>query len=883
MKRHILRLVLPVLCALVCVLPFGGDAGAAPVRGNILYLNSYHDGYSWSDDIFEGLREGLQGHSEVELQVEYMDYKKYELGFLSSLLGDLYKRKFRGMHFDVIVLSDNNAFNFYLERGAELFPGVPAVFCGINDFSPEVISGRDMTGVVENFDVADTLGIALKFHPEKKRLVIIGDESVTGVAIRNQLLDATPRFKDRLDVEYWSGFDTDELRKQVREASDDTFFFFIPFYQSIKGRFYSAAELLEIASRNTSSPIYSSWEFLLGHGIVGGKLLSGQEHGRKAAELALRVLGGERAGDIPVVHSTPSRFEFDYNQLQKMGIDESELPVDSIIVNAPKAFYEVDRGLFWTIMVSFFLLMVTTLFLVRNIARRRMAEMEMEKQLSFQEILMDTIPMLVTWKGRKQIYLGANRYFADFFGLASPSKIIGRKESAIPVLNDYLQWDEPLDRQVMETERPIRRQRRTVINAKGQTCVLEVNKVPLLDEKGNVMGTLTTGEDVTKEANLEKQLLQSQKMEAIGTLAGGIAHDFNNILTSIINSTELAQLDVDTQTPAGQDLERVLKAAQRGSGLVKKILTFSRPSQEGFQYVKIEDVVRDAVGLLKASLPRNIKVTTQIGNEMGTCLADPTQIHQVVMNLCTNAFHALRPTGGRLEITLETEEIDVSTSELRNLPPGSYAVLTVADNGPGIPPEIVDKIFDPFFTTKGKAEGTGLGLAVVLGIIKVHKGSVEVTSAPGMRTAFVVRLPRVAKETGESAGSVVSATPGQGRILFVEDDPDQLATIPRVLEMLGYRVVPVHDAAAGLDRIAHDDTPFDLVITDYDMPGQNGVELARSLAEVSPDMPVLMVSGRERAVQAAQAMPNIVKVVLKPYDRNTLSEAIREILQTNAQ
>lgn len=869
-------LLLVLLTVMLCA------SATASVKGSILYLNSYHDGYSWSDDILEGLRTALKSQHNVELQVEYMDFKKYELELLSSQLGELYAKKFRNKRFDVVVVSDNNAFDFYLTHAETLFPGIPAVFCGINDYTPARIAGRQMTGVVENFDVAETIALALKLHPQKRRLVIIGDESVTGVAIRNQILEATPRFKGRLAVDYWSRFDIEELRRRVRNAPDDTFFFFIPFYQRIQGRFYSAEDVLSIAAKNTNSPIYSSWEFLLGHGIVGGKLLSGQEHGRKAAGLALRILRGEPVEDIPVEHETSSVFMFDYNVLKAQGIDDSELPVDSIIVNSPKAFYEVDRGLFWTIIVSFFLLMLTTLFLVRNIARRRMVEMEMEKQLSFQEILMDTIPMLVTWKGRDQLYLGANRYFAEFFGLSSPSKIIGRKESAIPVLNDYLQWDEPLDRHVMETERPVRRQRRSVMNAKGEGCVLEVNKVPLLDEKGNVMGTLTTGEDVTKEASLEKQLLQSQKMEAIGTLAGGIAHDFNNILTSIINSTELAQLDVVTETPAGQDLERVLKAAQRGSGLVKKILTFSRPSQEGFQYIKIEDVVRDAVGLLKASLPRNIKVSTSISSGMGTCLADPTQIHQVVMNLCTNAFHALRAEGGRLEISLETEEIDEAKSELRNLPPGSYAVLTVADNGPGIKQEILDKIFDPFFTTKGKAEGTGLGLAVVLGIVKVHKGSIEVASTPGLRTAFTLRLPRVELDSDVTVGAVRLAMPGQGRILFVEDDPDQLATIPRVLRMLGYNVEAVHDASTAIDLMQNRGGVYDLLITDYDMPGQNGVELARAVADIAPGLPVLMVSGRERAVLAAAAMENIVKVVLKPYDRNTLSEAIREILQGNA-
>ncbi|SKA64419.1 PAS domain S-box-containing protein [Desulfobaculum bizertense DSM 18034] len=874
-----------LLCFFMCFPVLGQAVENMPqpsLKGNILYLNSYHDGYSWSDSILQGLRTSLDPYRNVALQVEYMDFKKYELDFVSPMLRDLYKGKFKDRNFDAVILSDNNAVDFYLSYGEELFPDVPAVFCGLNDYDPALIQGRNMTGIAENFDVVFTLSLALQINPKRNHMVIIGDESTTGVAIRNQILAGVPELNKKLSVEYWSDFTMQELRKKVQRQSEETFYFFIPFYKEIQGRFYSAKDVLEIVADETSAPIYSSWEFLLGHGIVGGRMLSGERTGEAAGKLALKVLTGVPVREIPVVQSVPTEYMFDFKELKRLHIDEKLLPSDSIIINAPKAFYEIDRGVFWTIIVGFLLLMLITLFLVRNVARRRVAEMEMGNQLSFQEILMDTIPLLVTWKDRNQFYLGANKNFANFFGLSSPSQVIGRKDSALPGLRGFLEWGEPLDKKVFETEIPIRRQRCTVKSASGEVRILEVNKVPLLDEKGKIMGTLSTGEDVTKEANLEKQLLQSQKMEAIGTLAGGIAHDFNNILTSIINSTELAQLDVDSSTPAGQDLQRVLKAAMRGSELVKKILTFSRPSQEGFQYIHVEEVVRDAVGLLKASLPRNITVLTRFGEGLGPCLADPTQIHQVVMNLCTNAFHVLRENGGRLVISLEVENIDVEKSELHNLPLGRYIALTVADNGPGIRPEIVDKIFDPFFTTKGKAEGTGLGLAVVMGIVKNHKGGIEVVSTPGLRTAFTIRLPVALGQEQEQVKSVGPALPGHGRILFVEDDEDQLATIPRVLSQLGYEVDSAKDALTAEQILEQSTEAYDLVITDYDMPGMNGVQFAKELLRHRPELPVILVSGRERVVGAAKALENISRVIIKPYDRNLLSQAIRDILHGNA-
>jgi PAS domain S-box-containing protein len=852
------------------------------LKANVLYLNSYHYGYSWSDEILKGIKKSLEPHRRVELQVEYMDFKKYELAHTGPLLVDLYLRKFSGKQFDLIIVSDNNAFEFMREYGELLFPDVPVIFCGVNDFDPSTIDPERMTGVVENFDPAQTLEVAMKLHPYKERLVVIGDTSITGLAIMNQIKAAESRFEGRLEFHYWTKYDLDEIISRVARASSDTFFYFIPFYTEINNRFYSAQELLSLVTANSAAPTYSSWEFLLGHGIVGGALLSGFDHGTTAAQMALRILKGVPVAQVPVVTAVDTVYRFDYNVLRRQRILMDNLPPGSILINEPKAFYELDKEIFWTIMVSMFLLLMVTMMLVRNIVRRRAIEIKMQDQLSFQEILMDTIPHLVNWKDRQQDYLGANRYFMEFFGV-SEEDIRNETSTDERLLRyrEFAEWANHRDREVVRTERAMQRVRRSVTNAQGETRLLEIRKVPLRDKSGNVVGSLSTGEDITREANLETQLIQSQKMEAIGTLAGGIAHDFNNILTSIINSTELALMDVAADSPAGNDLERSLKAAQRGSSLVKQILTFSRPSKEGFQPTKVQDVVHEAVALLKASLPRNIRVTKQINDDIPSVQADPTQINQIVMNLGTNAYQAMRDVGGRIEIALDKIALDQGSAEVRNVAPGNYLKLTVQDNGPGVSPEIVDKIFDPFFTTKGKAEGTGLGLAVVLGIIKAHRGSIELESSPRERTAFSVLLPMTPESTRVDPVEAYLHKEGSGHILFVEDDVDQLETIPRVLASLGYTVTPASNAAEAMEAIAGDPDGFDLVLTDYDMPEKTGLELSSDLMDVAPWIPVIMVSGRERALSLAGAQENIAKIMAKPYDRSMLSEAIREVLESD--
>jgi len=793
----------------------------------------------------------------------------------------LYREKHLHEDYDVIVASDNTAFRFLLANGPELFPGVPLVFCGVNDFKPESIKGLDATGVVENLKVAETLELAIKLHPDRKRLVVIGDDSETDDAIRQQILDALPQFEDRLEVELLFYSTLEETRARMRELEADSIFYMVPFFAEVRGRFSHPGYITKALSEGFEAPFYSNWDFMLGHGIVGGSLLSGVEHGREVAGTVLRILDGERASDIPVLSEPRGGPAFDYQKLQLFGISKSMIPEGSRIIGEPKAFYELDKEILWTIVTAIVLLVLGLVFLMFNIAGRREVERRLRDQLSFQEILMDTIPQLVCWKDRQQQYLGANRAFTRFFGIKGPiTEAKPMDEDDMPDMS-FVRLAESWDREVMESESPIYRTRTRTVNAEGGQATLEVNKVPLRDRSGRVFGTLTTADDVTREANLERQLLQSQKMEAIGTLAGGIAHDFNNILTSIINSTEMASWDVDPESTAGKDLSRVLKAANRGSSLVKQILNFSRPSKEGIQPTDLAEVVSDSLGLLKSSLPGNIEVAENIEPGLPKCPADPTQINQIVMNLCTNAFHAVQDRGGRIEVGLSKVLVDGSRAADLNLDPGPYAALTVTDDGPGISPVIVDKIFDPFFTTKGKSQGTGLGLAVVLGIIKAHYGSVSVESRPGEMTRFTVYLPiRPLRERSEDRPR---RAPGQGagRLLFVEDEQDQLETVPRILERLGYKVTVCSDAMCAVGAVLSNPKAFDLVVTDFDMPVTDGLELARILLGNAPDLPLIMVTGLERAI-TLEGVPNIKKTVLKPYNGQELSEAIMEVLGQKA-
>lgn len=851
-----------------------------PIKHSVLLLNSYHNGYSWSDNILDGVREALADENiDVDLHIEYLDGKRASTPLVHERYRELLRAKHAEQEFEAIVASDNLALRLAFAWRDDLFPGVPIVFAGVNDVEIESTVKENATGVLENVDVAETLRLAKRFHPWAKRVVVVGDSSITGLAIRNQVRNASEEVQDIFTFEYMTAPSLDPILESLGDLPTDAILYYIPSYYKVEGTLYDAGEVLEVISQSTNRPVYSNWEFLLGHGSVGGKLISGRQQGLVAGRYTAELLRGVPISSLPVVQKTENPYLFSYSRLVEFNISQDLLPPNSTIIGAPKAFYEVSKDVFWSLLVSFVLLSFALVLLAINILRRRRIEHKIINQLSFQEILMDSIPQLICWKDREGRYLGANRSFTEFFGIKDPDDVMGKTDYHIMKEGRFTEWVAALDREVLISEKSRLRVRISLTGPAGETVWLEMNKVPLYDAQNKVVGTLSTAENMTREINLERQLLQSQKMEAIGALAGGIAHDFNNILTSIVNSTELALMDVDADSDTGKDLERVLRASSRGKRLVQQIMAFSRPSQEGFQPTDLAEHVRDTVNLLQPSLPRNITVNASVTTDPVCVMVDPTQIYQVLMNLCTNAFQAMRDTGGVLEVRLEDVYLDPDHARELNMQPGGALRLVVSDTGPGIDPDIMDKVFDPFFTTKGKKEGTGLGLSVVLGIVKNHGGAVRVKSRPGEGATFEIYLPARPAQSETCDADGARPVLSHARILFVEDDPDQLITTPRVLTSLGFDVTTAAGGSEALDFLAAGHT-FDLVITDFDMPGVDGVELAKRIAGHSPELPIILVSGRNQAKKRARNTPSIRRIVEKPFGRDELAEAVSHVLNT---
>ena len=379
---------------------------------------------------------------------------------------------------------------------------------------------------------------------------------------------------------------------------------------------------------------------------------------------------------------------------------------------------------------------------------------------------------------------------------------------------------------------------------------------------------------------LQAQLIQACKMESIGTLSGGIAHEFNNILGIVLGNAELAMEDIPDWSPVKGFLREIHKASLRGRQIVRQLLSFSRKSESRKRPVDLASVVKEAIGLLRAAIPSNVAFAQDMADGGCTILGDPTMLHQVVINLCTNAAHAMEPTGGRLQIGVRAVASETRESFFGQvLEPGAYVRLSVSDTGHGIPVEIMERVFDPYYSTKEVHKGAGMGLAVVLGIIKNHDGGIRIQSEPGQGTRVECYFPAVAASAGEERTAEAALPGGSESILFVDDEASLAGMAKLLLERLGYRVLTSTDPVEALRIFRHRPGGFDLVITDMSMPQITGEQLVRAMIEIRPDLRTILCTGYSERMDARKAgQLGISAFIMKPFEKVQMAETIRNVL-----
>jgi PAS domain S-box-containing protein len=480
-------------------------------------------------------------------------------------------------------------------------------------------------------------------------------------------------------------------------------------------------------------------------------------------------------------------------------------------------------------------------------------------------------------------FLSVNRAMETFFGCGA-DEMIGKHAA------DFLS---PQIRPLFENEYLARLKRTgryegttSILKKDGTKVYIEYKSERVSSETGDEYIT-GIGRDVTgrilaerEKERLEAQLRQAYKIEAVGTLSGGIAHDFNNLLSIIIGNTELIINDPAPAEVNRKCLEEILTAGLRARDVIRRLLTFARKSQENRTPQDLAPIVREALQLLRASIPKNIDLQWEIPGELHAVSADSIQVHQIMINLCSNASDAMSETGGRLTVSLQNTRLTNPKDGVdAPLSPGEYVMLRVEDTGPGILPDNLHRIFDPYFTTKEVGKGTGMGLAIVHGIVKAYNGGICVRSEPGKGTVFEILFPAAEYRTEPDLPATPKPSPGTERILFV-DDEKSIADLHRLrLAKLGYRVETRTDSTAALELFRKNPDHFDLVITDMAMPKLTGDKLAEEILKIRPDIPVILCTGYSEHMTEERAKATGIRgFIEKPVDLPVLSNLIREVL-----
>ncbi len=525
----------------------------------------------------------------------------------------------------------------------------------------------------------------------------------------------------------------------------------------------------------------------------------------------------------------------------------------------------------------------------RDITKRKQSEKALKESEKQYRTLIDNIPG-ITYRCR------ADKYWTMIF-ISDEIETITGYEAADIINNKKLSYKEiiyPADRNhVAHTVNDALKQKKIyyieyrITHADGSIhWVFEkgqgvFEKKELLYLNGVIIDIDDRKQLEKERQKLEKQLMRSRKLETIGTLAGGIAHDFNNMLTPIMGYSDIILRKISKDNAIYTPVKSILKASKRARQLVQQILTFSRQVESDKKPVVLSEIIDEAVKLLRSSIPSTIKIELDIDNTCPTVHADPAQIHQVIMNLCTNSFQAMEPTGGVLSINLRKMAVDPSLAKIHaNLKTGDYLLLSIKDTGVGIKKETIDRIFEPFFTTKEVNQGTGMGLSVVHGIIKNHKGDITVYSEPGKGTVINVYLPTSEQRNESQAVEKKELSKGEETILIVDDDPSVLKMAANVLGILGYKVHQTNKSYDAMLMLKNNPNEYDLLLTDLTMPDMTGLELAREIKANNILTPVIIMTGYGNELDDDKLTDtNIKKVVGKPLAINEFSKIVREALE----
>ena len=699
---------------------------------NILILNSYSPKLSWTEKEIEGFTTNMPNN--IDYIIEYMDTKRINSKEYFEHLKELYLLKFKNNKFDLIFSTDDDAFNFLLLHSKKIFGNTPIVFCGVNNFSFNKINGFDnITGVIEVYDIKETLNLTLRLHPCTKKVVVINDKTTTGILVGNQLKKIIPDFKD-IQFDIFDNISLKEAQEVVSSLRKGTIILFLVFNRDKNNMFFSYEDSMKLISAYSKVPIYSTWDFYLGYGVVGGLQTSGYFQGKKATELALKIIKDNiQPKKIPIITEDMNKYMFDYNKLKEFGIKLNKLPKESIIINKPSSFYSINKKIMWIYFIFIIFLIIFAAILIYILLKLRKAMKEIEKNKILLHSILENIPNPVYVKTSKDFqYVLWNKSCEDIFGYQK-NDVIGKYDQNI-FPEQYSSFHTKFDKECVEKNKLIEIKDQSVLTKDNTIKLIHNKKVPIVDKYGKPEYIVGIAEDITEKMKIELELQKIHKLEAIGVLATGVAHEFNNVLTGILGNISLAKVKFSLEEKLYEIIEEAEKSCLKARELTKQLLTFSKGGTLIKKPTEIIELIKQSLtSIIKNS---NIIYEFQLEDSLNKVEIDEIQIINVINNLIINAIQAM-PYGGK--IILKGENIFLNESNSLSLGEGNYVKISIIDQGCGIKEENLTKIFDPFFTTK--EIGAGLGLSISHTIIKKHNGTITVESELKKGSTFSIYIP----------------------------------------------------------------------------------------------------------------------------------------------
>jgi PAS domain S-box-containing protein len=874
-----------ILGLLLCFALLPTAAGESAGNKQILLINSYHAGFSWSDEEEQGLVERFREvFPAIDLPVEYLDAKRYpEKSSLVRMKAYL-ANKYRGKKFDLIVALDDPAVEMLTVSGKELFPGVPVVFAGVSNFNIYAKNGRKkITGVLEKQDIIRTIKTALELQPGIREILAISDNTVSGIDAHNNTKSAVPLFSGRVKISFLPPCTFDEAGKTVARLPSDAIVLLNSYSADSSGKTVSTKESTRLIVSASKVPVYGVHENRFGDGIIGGYLLGGRDHGRRAAAIGLRVLAGENPDDIAVDDTGTARPMFDYQQLDRFKIPVAKLPAGSSVINKPTSVFTTHREFAVGIIAALVILLVIVSLLVIVIIRMRQARAALRSKTDELDRVFRLSPDLLCISGMDGRLIRLNPVWENTLGYRL-DELEGQKFFDFVHPDDFsATYDAVAElssgKDVIDFTNRYRCK-------DGSYRWIEWRSTPY---QGKLI--YAAARDITEKKlaleeheKLKEQLFQSQKMETLGLLAGGVAHDFNNLLTPILGYTELLLLNVPAEDPKYLKMKQIFKAADLARELTGQLLAFSRKQMLDLTPVNIGDIIRSFESMLHRIIRENIRIDIDISPELDLVRADRGQIEQSLLNLAINARDAM-PRGGVLTITVENIILDETyTSTHLEVDPGHYVMLSVGDTGLGMDEDTRAHIFEPFFTTKVYGQGTGLGLATVYGIVKQHGGSISVYSEENCGSLFKIFLPRATEEDVliEDADKEQNhINRGNETVLLVEDNEAVRTLVGRILQNLGYNALVAENVECSIGISRQYKGIIHLLLSDVVMPVMNGRELFMKLSLERPGMKVLYMSGYTNDVIGHHGILNKgVNFIQKPFTLLALSQKLRKALES---